>query len=105
MPIYMYECAFGHPTEEFKRKPNPSAYKKCKVCGGRARRNIGLEGVNTDVGDHVRWSDSMGVNPEQIPLAVKTFPGSEYDHEGRLKIKNRKHKKLEMKRRGYVELA
>ena len=104
MPIYCYRCELGHTNEDFKRKPNPSKYVKCKVCGQRADRDVGLEHIHTDCGDAERWSDSMGVNPDQIPLAMKTFPGSEYDHEGRLKIKNRCHKKVEMKRRGYVEL-
>lgn len=49
----------------------------------------------------------MGIAGNQLGLAMKTFPGSEYvpDGEGnyKLKIKNRAHKKVEMARRGYVE--
>lgn len=59
--------------------------------------------IYTDLVDNERWSESMGVTPEQIPEAVKTFPGSTYDSTGRLLIKNRKHKLQEMKKRGYVE--
>jgi hypothetical protein len=60
--------------------------------------------VNTDLVENERWSESMGVTPEQIPEAMRTFPGSVYDSTGRLLIKNRKHKIQEMKRRGYAEL-
>jgi hypothetical protein len=60
---------------------------------------------NTDLVNNERWSDAMGVNPDQIPEAMKIFPGSTYDSEsGRLLIKNRKHKLFEAKRRGYAEL-
>jgi hypothetical protein len=60
--------------------------------------------VNTDLVNNERWSDSMGVQPHQIPEAMQTFPGSTYDSDGRLLIKNRKHKLYEAKRRGYAEL-
>lgn len=105
MPIYCYTCPDEHVSEDFKRKPKPSKHIKCKECGKRANRDISLEHIHSDCGDAERWSDAMGINPDQIPLAMKTFPGSEYNSEGQLKIKNRHHKKLEMKRRGYVELA
>jgi len=104
MPIYCYRCQLGHTTEDFKKKPKPSKHLKCKVCGERASRDISLEHIHTDCGDAERWSDAMGINLDQIAQAMKTFPGSEYNQEGQLKIKNRNHKKLEMKRRGYVEL-
>ncbi len=49
----------------------------------------------------------MGIAGDQLDLAMKTFPGSEYVQDGaggyNLKIKNRAHKKVEMGRRGYVE--
>ena len=64
-----------------------------------------LYSVNTDMVENPRWSESMGVTPEQIPEAMRTFPGSEYDSEGRLLITSRKHKKFEMKRRGYTEIG
>jgi hypothetical protein len=59
--------------------------------------------VNTDLVNNERYSEAMGVTEEQIPEAMRTFPGSEYDSTGRLLIRNRKHKLAEMKRRGYVE--
>lgn len=47
----------------------------------------------------------MGVNPEQITEAIKTFPESEYAPDGRLVIKNRKHKLFEMRRRNMEEIG
>jgi hypothetical protein len=45
----------------------------------------------------------MGCLPEEVPVFEKTFPGSTYDDTGRLLIRNRKHKMMELKRRGYRE--
>jgi len=55
--------------------------------------------------DKERFSEAMGVAPNQVQEAMKIYPGSEYTKDGRLKIKNRAHKKFEMKRRGYTETA
>jgi hypothetical protein len=53
---------------------------------------------------HERWSWSMGVNRQDIPSAMKKYPGSEYHPQtGQLKIKNRKHKLYELKRRQMEE--
>jgi hypothetical protein len=73
--------------------------------GSAARKNRSTKySFNTDLVNNERWSESMGVTPEQIPEALQTFPGSTYDSDGRLLIKNRKHKLYEAKRRGYAEL-
>jgi len=74
----------------------------CSVCGHWMRRIFSR--VNTDLVDRPRWSNTMGVNPRQIPQAVKLYPGSVYNEKGQLLIRNRKHKLFEMKRRGMVEL-
>lgn len=103
MPIYCYKCPCGANLEVYTHYPKPTKTTKCHYCDGRAPRSIAAEGVNTDCGDHPRVSESMGVNPDQLALAQKTFPGSEYTEGGALKIKNRAHKKVEMARRGYVE--
>ena len=62
-----------------------------------------LINIDATMQSRERWSDAMGVHPSQIPEAMKRYPGSVYDKEGRLLIRNRAHKKYEMKRRGYVE--
>ncbi len=103
MPIYCYKCPNGHMIEVLTHYPRPPRSAKCHFCDKRAKRAIAAEHVNTDCGDHERVSQSMGINPDQIKLAIKTFPGSEYTADGGLKIKNRAHKKVEMARRGYVE--
>ena len=104
MPIYVYKCECGNVIEDFVPIYRPKSAVTCSVCNKSAKRSISSEHVNTDLVDNERWSESMGVMPEQIPEAMRTFPGSVYDREGRLLIKNRKHKLEEMRRRGYVEL-
>jgi hypothetical protein len=103
MVIYEYICKCGAIVEKvFKKTPKyrPSSYLTCK-CGLRAARH--LTAPSTDLVNNVRYSNSMGVNIRQIPEAMRKYLGSEYDHKGRLKIKNRKHKLFEMKRRRLVE--
>jgi len=61
-------------------------------------------GVDALMRDNERWSWSMGINPEDIPKAMKRFPNSEYHPvTGQLKVKNRADKIRQMKERGLVE--
>lgn len=73
----------------------------CEKCGCVARRIISLPSAG--VGENVRHSYAMGVNPNQIEKAKKLFPGSEYTPDGRLVVKNRKDKLKKMKQRNMVE--
>lgn len=104
MPIYVYKCECGNTIEDFLSTYNPKKTAVCANCGKNANRSFSSERKNTDLVNNERWSESMGVMPEQVPEAMTTFPGSTYDSEGRLLIKNRKHKLFEAKRRGYAEL-
>jgi hypothetical protein len=52
-----------------------------------------------------RVSLAMGVHPEQIPEAMKAYPGSRYREDGALLYKGRSGKKAAMKQRGYTEYA
>jgi len=103
MPTYLYECENGHVLSVFQHDMKPTETKKCEICKKISRRAYYLEKKNTDLVSNERYSIAMGVSPEQIEEAKRTFPGSEYDKKGRLLIKNRKHKLAEMKRRGYIE--
>jgi hypothetical protein len=105
MPIYCYRCKNDHITEKFVAAMQPYISCKCDECGMKARRSFRDEQKNTDCVHNERWSDSMGVQPHQVAEAEKTFPGSTYNEEGQLLIKSRKHKKHEMKRRGYAEIG
>jgi hypothetical protein len=86
---------------DYGKSPN-----SCPECGSRQYKIIyDFKNENNMAEDNLRWSASMGCNPEEIPLFQKLYPGSEYHPEtGDLLIKNRAHKKMEMKRRGYDEL-
>jgi len=104
MPIYCYKCPDGHASQEYFHLPKPPRSIQCPVCSKRATRNRSAEHVHTDMVSRPRTSEAMGVMPHQIEEAMRRFPGSRYTPDGALCINNRKHKKMEMKRRGYVEL-
>ena len=102
MPIYDFKCKDGHISEELMSIHRAAKSIQCHTCGKKAKRII--SNINTDLVENVRYSEAMGVNVEQIPEAMRTFPGSEYHPEtGALKITSRKDKLAKMKERGYVE--
>lgn len=81
----------------------------CPGCQGPSGRDVEAELASTSnidetTKEHTRYSQSMGVNPEQIPAAMKAYPGSEYTPDGRLIIRSRQHKLKEMRRRNMEEL-
>ena len=99
MPIYEFKCSLGHITEAYCRTDKNASI--CGTCGKRARKIISLP--STDLKENIRFSSTMGVNPDQIPAAIQRFPGSQYTKDGRLIIHNRKEKLQRVKERGYIE--
>lgn len=87
------------------RKEYEDAPDECPKCKSKRYRLIfGIGRKRGYIAENPRWSDSLGCTPEEIPEFKKLYPGSEYSPDGRLLIKNRAHKKFEMRRRGYAEL-
>lgn len=104
MPFYCYRCtACNKLIEDFQSIPEPRPTITCPDCQYPAVRSYMDEAKNTDLVDNPRWSEAMGCMPHEVPERMRQFPGSVYDSEGRLLIRNRKHKLEEMKRRGFVE--
>ena len=105
MIIYEYQCpACGWITETFHKKIlkyAPCSYITCSKCGIKAKRIP--SNINTDLVNNVRYSNAMGVNPRQIPEAMKKYPGSVYNEKGQLRVDNRKVKLERMKQRGLTE--
>lgn len=94
--------------------------KVCWKCGSNSCRIIYRKredyrpmgtycGVDATMIEHERLSNTMACLPHEVPIMMKTYPGSEYrvDESGlaKLVIHNREHKKMEAKRRGYAELG
>lgn len=69
----------------------PKEYGKCRV--------------DELMAEHPRYSDAMGINPDQEPEFRRQFPKLDltFDREGRLLVKNRVHKKQLMKAFGMTE--
>lgn len=110
MKDWTFICEVCGSTIEYDYSPfdddNNRVYKTtcCNKAMSRANYN---KLVNISMGEHERFSTSMGCLPHEVPRMMKAYPGSEYvvkDGMAQLKIKNRTHKKYEMKRRGYAEL-
>lgn len=88
LPLVCPECESKSCTIRFiKRKQVPGKF------------------VNISYGEHERWSRSMGCPPADIAEYQKKYPGSEYNSNGDLRIKNYTHRNYEMKRRNMVDLG
>lgn len=59
------------------------------------------DGVNIDctMKENLRYSNSLGVNPNQIPAARKIHPDAEFTSDGRMVIHNRHEKMKRLKER------
>lgn len=97
-------CSFEQLYKDSEELPRccpkcDSRWYRIRYCKERVKTDF----VNIAFPEKERWSWAMGCNPEEIPNMVKKYPGSEYNPDGQLKIRNRTHKKYEMKRRGIKE--
>jgi len=108
LPEYVAKCSCGKIFRYSSLIDNRNEPTECE-CGLMAFRNV--EAEFSAVGDrhkwiseNERWSLSMGVPVAQLAEFRKRFPNSVYSSDGRLLIKNRKHKLQEMKARNFVEL-
>ncbi len=114
MPLYTYRCErCGMVFDYIECIVHRNDAQVCPGCNGPASRDVesevrGSGNFDETCKEHVRYSKSMGVNPEQIATAEKAFPGSEYvksgPNAGDLIIRSRQHKLKEMKRRGMEEI-
>ena len=60
-------------------------------------------GIDALMIENPRWSDAMGINPDQRGIFRKHFPWMEFDGQGRCLVRNRAEKKRIMKARGFDE--
>ena len=109
MPEYMASCKYCGKSFSFMSTVSDRNKPVECECGSMAKRDLQVEFAprglrNKWITDNPRWSLSMGVPPSQVAAFRKRFPDSVYDNNGRLLIKNRKHKLQEMKRRDFCEL-
>lgn len=102
MPNYKYLCSdCGTVMNEIETISNRKPEVPCTKCGKMSPRSFA--GSTGGFKDNPRVSLAMGVNPDQIEDAMKRYPGSRYDKNGGLLIRNRTEKKQRMRERGYCE--
>ncbi|MHA2022567.1 MAG: FmdB family zinc ribbon protein [Candidatus Thorarchaeota archaeon] len=102
MPFYQYKCDCGKAFEIFVTMSEMKGEVDCPICGKKAPRDYSGK-CNIALRDNPRVSRAMGVQPSQVDIAMKKWPGSRYDAQGNLLIANRAEKLQRMKQRGYTE--
>lgn len=107
MPSYTATCKCGKTFRYMSTISGRNEPTECE-CGLMANRDVGAELAPREsshkwITENERWSTAAGVPPSQVEEFRKRFPDSTYRDDGRLLIKNRKHKLYEMKRRGMIE--
>jgi hypothetical protein len=88
-------------AESATQEPCPQCKKMTKYCSVRfnprknSKKHYGLESP--------RWSDALGINPDQEVEFHAAFPNLDltFDKEGRCLVKNWQHQKQIMKARGF----
>ena len=110
MTVYFY-CKACDFVKGYVNDDEPLECPDCKskwyiLRFGHEREDNSINIDGTSRGSE-RLSGVMSCLDSEIPKMMKAHPGSEYVKDGtgvaRLRIKNRQHKKFEMKRRGYEE--
>jgi len=83
MPFYAYRCSKCDKSFEIAAPMADSAKPRKCECGAKAVRDIQAEhgrgNVDGLIKDNIRWSWSLGVDPRQIPEAMKLHPGAEFN--------------------------
>lgn len=111
MPTYSYRCekcdlVFQDLVTISKR--NDSVDCESENCNGKANRDTEAELAGSSgcqvITDNEHWSLSMGVPASQVAEFRKKFPNSTYHDDGRLLVKNQKHKRKQGAERGMGEL-
>ena len=100
MPIYEYKCDCGVHKEQYAKFKDYMKPILCE-CGQDMIRVITLP--NTDMVENVRYSSTMGCNPNKINENMKKYPGSTYTPDGRLVVRSRNDKLKKLKQRGLAE--
>ena len=96
----IFQCQWCPFEAEYDNPP-----LACPKCESRFYGLIYGKGKKMWPEDSPRWSDALGVNPDQIPAFKKKFGDlMEFAPDGRCLVKNRQHKKALLKARGFAEL-
>ena len=108
MPVYDFACPKCGNFDNICQIADRNKTTECPICGTDSERDIEHEVQTCSAFDetckeHVRWSNSMGCNPRQIPEMMRRYPGSNYSPDGKLEIIGRKDKLKKMKERNVVE--
>lgn len=109
MPVYCYVCRnCDHRVERLLPVDGRNDPHTCPACSlgdhsVNMVRDLHAEQVHsTDQEYHTPvYSSSLGINPAQIPEALRTFPHHEYAPDGRMILRSHAQRKRVMKELGF----
>jgi len=82
LPRYEFACDCGHEQEVIWPMGRFGELLKCSKCGGQMYRKYNFRTGNKDYSKPI-VSDSLAINPDQIPEHRKHFPDVEVLPDGR----------------------
>lgn len=109
MPVYVYKCDVCGRTEDrvlsVAERDNGVIQCPNALCSGATRRDFASEHVHsTDQEYHTPvYSNALGINPIQIPEAMKRFPHHEYTPDGRMVFRSHAQRNRVLKELGWVD--
>lgn len=107
MPVYTFRCPQCDKVADHVL-PVDLRYTQqvCPSCGNDdCTRDLTAEAVHsTDQEYHTPvYSNALGINPAQIPDALKRFPHHEYAPDGRMILRSHAQRKRVMKELGFFD--
>ena len=102
IPQYDFACNCGHRQSVIWPMSRSGELLKCSECGGQMYREYNFRAGNKDYSKPI-VSDSLAINPDQIPEHKKYFPDVEVLPDGRPVFdKFSKHENY-LKKTGFVK--
>lgn len=106
MPFYDYECdQCGKTGTRYSSVADRDNQRHCEGCG-RTLNRIQFPTPERAVSPGYwkeRVSDALGVNPDQIPAAMKIHPGAEFTPDGAMIIRSHAEFTQRLKESGMVD--
>ena len=111
MPFYLFECSDCNTNEEIfcaiseRPREGTGTYPKCSKCGEEMNRDYGSThiGGNKEYGTPLA-SDSLAMNPDQIPEHNRMFPDVKVLPDGRPVFENFKQHDKYLKATGFRKI-
>ena len=102
MPQYDFACECGHKQSVIWPMSRSNELLKCVQCGGQMYREYNFHTPKDSYSKPIA-SDSLAINPEQIPEHRKKFPDVNVLPDGRPVFDNYKQHDDYLKKTGFIK--